>query len=84
MKKLAMILVLLLIVTVLSSCKYLVPPEPYKPISLADQSDPETVKAIMTAQKQNQARRNGDTYCIACDKFIEGKVRICTYCGEYI
>lgn len=30
------------------------------------------------------ALANGDTYCKDCDKYIEGKVRICTYCGQYI
>ena len=34
--------------------------------------------------KSLEARDNGDTYCKACDKFIEGKVRICPYCGKYI
>lgn len=31
-----------------------------------------------------QADINGDTYCSNCDKFIEGKVRICPYCGQYV
>lgn len=31
-----------------------------------------------------QAAENGDTYCVKCNKFIEGKVRICPYCGQYI
>lgn len=31
-----------------------------------------------------QADMNGDTYCSNCDKFIEGKVRICPYCGQYV
>lgn len=31
-----------------------------------------------------QADYNGDTYCKKCDKYIEGKVRICTFCGKYI
>lgn len=34
--------------------------------------------------KSLEASENGDTYCKACDKFIEGKVRICPYCGQYI
>lgn len=25
-----------------------------------------------------------DTYCFDCEKFIEGKVRICPYCGQYV
>ncbi len=31
-----------------------------------------------------EADWNGDTYCRKCDKYIEGKVRICPYCGQYI
>ena len=34
--------------------------------------------------KSATAELNGDTYCKNCKKFIEGKVRICTYCGQYI
>jgi hypothetical protein len=34
--------------------------------------------------KEVQANINGDTYCKKCDKFAEGKVRICPYCGQYI
>ena len=30
------------------------------------------------------AQTNGDTYCKRCDKIIEGKVRVCPYCGKYI
>lgn len=30
------------------------------------------------------AESSGDTYCANCDKYIEGKVRICTFCGQYI
>ena len=26
----------------------------------------------------------GDTYCESCKKVNPGKVRICTYCGQYI
>jgi outer membrane lipoprotein-sorting protein len=46
--------------------------------------DPEYVKELETSINQSRARRNGDTYCEKCDKYIEGKVRICTYCGQYI
>lgn len=34
--------------------------------------------------KRLEAEMKGDTYCGKCDKFIPGKVRICTYCGQYI
>lgn len=30
------------------------------------------------------AAMNGDTYCKKCKKYIEGRVRICTFCGQYI
>lgn len=26
----------------------------------------------------------GDTYCKKCKKYMEGKKRICTFCGQYI
>lgn len=34
--------------------------------------------------KGAESNFNGDTYCQKCDKFIEGKVRICPYCGQYV
>lgn len=50
--------------------------------------DQKTVDAFNKAYNQTlygiQAAENGDTYCVKCNKFIEGKVRICPYCGQYI
>lgn len=37
-----------------------------------------------TPGKEIKAGFNGDTYCKRCDKYIEGTVRICPYCGQYI
>ena len=31
-----------------------------------------------------EADIRGDSYCKKCDRFIEGKVRICPNCGQYI
>ena len=36
------------------------------------------------SENKSEAEANGDTYCSSCKKFIEGKVRICPYCGQYI
>lgn len=46
--------------------------------------DREKVDKILDDWHKSQARENGDTYCKDCEKFIEGKVRICPYCGKYI
>ena len=46
--------------------------------------DEEEVAKFTQSFNELEARDNGDTYCKACDKFIEGKVRICPYCGQYI
>ena len=27
---------------------------------------------------------SNDSYCKKCDKYMEGKHRICTYCGQYL
>ena len=31
-----------------------------------------------------EAENNGDTYCSKCKKVNPGRVRICSYCGQYI
>jgi uncharacterized lipoprotein len=83
MKKLIAIVLLLAIIASLSGCSLINIPEP-EVNDLSKYADPESVKAITLSMKKNQARRNGDTYCKRCDKFIEGKVEICIYCGQYI
>lgn len=50
-------------------------------------ADPKMVNQISNAindSRASRASRNGDTYCKNCDRYIEGKVRICPYCGQYI
>lgn len=49
-----------------------------------DDYDHSKINQIGTSYKRSEAAQKGDTYCSNCDKFIEGKVRICTFCGEYI
>lgn len=34
--------------------------------------------------KAIDAAIKGDTYCEKCDKYMEGRVRICKFCGQYI
>lgn len=34
--------------------------------------------------KIDEAAKHGDSYCAKCDKFIQGKVRICPHCGQYL
>lgn len=46
--------------------------------------DRDQVDRIKIGLDYMQAEMNGDTYCSNCDKFIEGKVRICPYCGQYV
>ena len=46
--------------------------------------DRDHVDRIKIGLDSMQAEMNGDTYCANCDKFIEGKVRICPYCGQYV
>lgn len=42
------------------------------------------VKKFTDSFNKEEAKSKGDTYCSKCGKFIEGKVRICPYCGKYI
>lgn len=37
-----------------------------------------------SSAKKLEAEMKGDTYCTKCDKVNPGRVRICTYCGQYI
>lgn len=54
--------------------------------SLADQDEVAELASMVTGNlyKGEEAAKRGDSYCKKCDKFIEGKVRICTYCGQYL
>lgn len=53
-------------------------------IDLFSNVDREEVERRSESLDRMQAEMNGDTYCSNCDKFIEGKVRICPYCGQYV
>lgn len=33
---------------------------------------------------EDVAAQRGDSYCKECKKYIEGIVKICPYCGQYI
>ena len=46
--------------------------------------DSEMAKFDFKIDKSMIADSKGDSYCEKCDKYIAGKVRICTYCGQYI
>lgn len=46
--------------------------------------DDESIDKYRFSFKEIEAEWNGDTYCKKCDKYIPGKVRICTYCGQYV
>ena len=52
--------------------------------ALLSHADQDYMSGIKNSMNQSQAKRNGDTYCSRCDKFIEGRVRICPTCGKYI
>lgn len=52
--------------------------------SSAPKVDEEYMQGIKNSMNQSRAERSGDTYCKNCDKFIQGKVRICPYCGKYV
>ena len=49
-----------------------------------DREGVDKISKQITGGKGHEAFLKGDTYCRNCDKFIEGRVRICTYCGQYI
>lgn len=53
-------------------------------IDLFSNVDQDAVEEHIENFDRIQADMNGDTYCSNCDKFIEGKVRICPYCGQYV
>lgn len=85
MKKLALIILLIMAVSILSGCVQRQPTlEDTFDRLFNDNHDPEQYQRGLNAYKQYQADYNGDTYCKRCDKFIPGKVRICPYCGQYI
>lgn len=53
--------------------------------SMVDQEEVDKrVSQINNSIKMHEAELKGDTYCPKCDKYMEGRSRICKYCGQYI
>lgn len=46
--------------------------------------DQNEVNRLRGEWRATEANQRGDTYCTKCEKVNPGKVRICTYCGQYI
>ena len=86
MKKILMMLLLLAVCAMLSGCasiqKAMHPGEVQVAGVWVKQS--EVDKFDFGVDKNMIANSKGDSYCKKCDKYIEGKVRICTYCGQYL
>lgn len=81
MKRIVAIVLLLTSVLMFTACA------PKKNTSITDNVDPEFAEGFrrgLHMYDKEVAERNGDSYCVDCEKFIEGKVRICPYCGKYI
>jgi hypothetical protein len=83
MKKLLLVVVLISSLICLSSC---VPEQYYKNQERfkVDEEYAKELGAYIKTDTERKALANGDSYCEACDKAIAGKVRICTYCGQYL
>lgn len=81
MKRIIAIVLLIACVFALSGCWN----TPAKNIQRSfDNLDPASVQEYRDMFGGIQADIAGDSYCKNCKKYIEGKVRICTYCGQYI
>lgn len=53
--------------------------------SMVDQEEVDKrVSQINNGIKMYEAELKGDTYCPKCNKYMEGRLRICKYCGQYI
>jgi len=90
MKKILWFAALLALCLMASGCQSRTSPGDALKNSLKN-GDPEQAKAYEEAfskidfsNNKEKAAENGDSYCASCKKFIEGKVRICPYCGQYI
>ena len=82
MKKLISIIAILLCITAaLSGCG-----KPKTPLEAFEEAWEKTDTSHLDhlTSAYFQAQWNGDTYCKKCEKVNPGKVRICTYCGQYI
>lgn len=82
MKKIIALATLVILALCVTGC---VPEEyyRYKEMRLLQLPADEFLKE-MRADTERMAALNGDSYCKTCDKAIEGKVRICSYCGKYL
>ena len=76
----SLVLVLALLSVLLCSCK---PSYQDQMDNLFSNVDQDAVSRFSAAY-DDQMGRSGDTYCSKCKKYMEGKVRICTFCGQYI
>lgn len=79
MKKMVFLILIFALCLSFSGCSQ---PDPFD--HLFDDLDPETLEEAREGFNSWTAEENGDTYCSRCNKFIEGTVRICPYCGQYI
>lgn len=82
MKRIVAIVLLIVIACSLTGCKRKTADDIWDNIEAG--ADPEAVERMRNGMREAEAEMNGDTYCKDCEKFIEGKVRICPYCGQYI
>ena len=83
MKKIIALVALVILALCVTGCV----PEEYYRYKALHEPDEEFVKELsshMRTDTERMADMNGDSYCKACDKAIEGKVRICSYCGKYL
>ena len=79
MKRLVAIVLLVALIVLLSGCA------PKGKVKIAGVwVDKANVDKYDFNVKGIEADIRGDSYCKKCDKFMEGKVRICKYCGQYI
>lgn len=80
-KAITLTVALLLCIIICSACGKSAKKSAAPTFSPANQ---EYMQEIKNSMNESRAQRSGDTYCKRCDKYIEGKVRICPYCGQYI
>lgn len=80
MKKLISVIAILLCITaVLSGCG-----KPKTPLEAFEEAWEKADTSHLPSRAEMDAKLYGDTYCKKCEKVNPGKVRICTYCGQYI
>jgi hypothetical protein len=83
MKRTIVVTVLIILALCLVGCV----PQSYYDYQRLHQPNEEYVAELSSyirTDTERMADMNGDSYCKKCDKAIAGKVRICTYCGQYL